>query len=353
VHVERDDRPALPVAPRLLSTRAALVLVMSSGCVLTASARADVAFVTRAPADAEVQRQLAGLIDVPVIERAQSEPRSLAAIMSDAQDWEEHYVAVIDRPGSSVHVLRPRDQTMAARLLDERVLSEAPYAVALAIAELLEWLGASAHTVDGQAPRADAAGTVAPREGEPVGPYAPSLVFGAGVELLASPAFDPDLTRLSLEAGIELGRAHSVWGLVALRGAALGSTGRTAPLSTASSAERVDYDSSSLTLHAALGFGAQEAALTLGVVVGASFAQVDALARDGTSLGSHAATSPTGGLALGLRYPVAWGFALSLEAQGQWLVRPTRYRIEGREVLEEGPLQVLTRFGLLWEGARP
>ena len=332
--------------------RTALIFLGLTSCLLAAQARADVAFVTRVPEDAEVRRQLTGLLDEPVTERAESEARALGAIMSEAKGWSERYVAVIDRQASTVHVLRPADQTMAARLLDDRVLGEAPYAVALAIAELLEWLGASAHKADRDT-RGDAALTGGPREGEPLPDGGPSLVFGAGVELVASPGFDPELTRLSLEAGIELGRARPLWGLLSLRGAALGAAGRTAPLATASSVERVDYESSSLTLHAAVGFGAQAAALTLGVVVGASFAQADALARDGDSLYSYSAVSPTGGVALGLRYPIAWGFALSLEAQGQWLVRPTRYRVEGREVLEEGPMQVLTRFGLLWEGARP
>jgi hypothetical protein len=332
--------------------RTTFILLVLTSCLLAAQARADVAFVTRVPEDAEVQRQLTGLLDEPVTERAESEARSLAAIMSDAKGgWSERYVAVIDRQASTVHVLRPQDQTMAARLLDERVLAEAPYAVALAIAELLEWLGAAAHSADRQT-RADASQAAVAREREPRPDGGPSLAFGAGVELVASPGYDPELTRLSLEAGIELGRTRPVWGLLSLRAAALGAARRTAPLATASSVERVDYDSSSLTLLAAVGFGAEAAALTLGAVVGASFARAGALARDGSSLGSHSAVSPTGGIALGLRYPIAWGFALSLEAQGQWLVRPTRYRIEGREVLEEGPIQVLTRFGLLWEGAR-
>lgn len=338
--------------------RAIPALVAWSLSLSAGAARADVAVIARAPEDGEVRRQLAGLLDEPVTERPEREPQSLPAIMREAAGWSEHYVVVVDRAGSSLHVLRPSDQTIASRLLEERVLAEAPYAVALATAELLEWLGVSARA---EAVDASGAGTAEPRatpaslDASDAGHEAPlrlDLALGAGLELSASPGFDPELTRLALEAGVELGRGRRpLWGWLSLRAAVLGPGWRAPLAGTAASVERVDYASSSLTLHAALGLGRSAAALTFGPVVGVSFVQVDALDRDGASLGEHTGVSVLAGLALGVRYPLAWGFGLSLGADGQWLVQPTRYRVEGREVLEEGPLQLATRFGVLWESA--
>jgi hypothetical protein len=315
------------------------------------SARADVAVIARGPEDSAVKAQLARLIDEPVTERAQAEPRALGEIMREAAAWPEQYVVVLDRQAQSVHVLRPSDRTMASRLIEEaEVLRSAHYAVALAAAELLEWLGVTARPAL-EAPQAGARSRPAHRPVEPLeAERGPGVAFGAGLELSASPGFDPELSRLALEAGVELGRGRApLWAWLSLRGSLLGAASRTPLDADATSAERVEYESTSLSLHGALGFGQRTAALTLGPVAGLALVHVAALDRRGDELGVYDVVSPFVGLALGLRYPVAWGFSLALSAEGQSLLKPNRYRVEGERVLEEGTLHVLTRLGLFWE----
>lgn len=339
---------AMSAKRRAVSSSLALVV-----CLAAPDARADVAVVLHAPEDAEVKRQLAGLIDEPVTERPEAQPRSLPEIVREAAaGWPERYVVVVDREGDSVHVLRPSDQTSVSRLLTDDVLLDSHYAVALATAELLEWLGATPRaraSVEPSPPPQVADASLEPEERVEQPPALLGFVAGASFELSASPGFDPSLSRIALEGGVELGRARfSPWGLLGVRLSALGSSDRTLAPETAEAPSRVDYESTDFALQAGLGIGAGPAVMVV-PVVGVSLAQVSVQDQAGRTLGQKDRVSGFLGLGLAVRYPIAWGLSLSLAAEGQWLPKPARYRVEGREALEEGPLRAQTRIGIAWE----
>jgi hypothetical protein len=341
------------LAPR--STPSVGALVAACCCLVSAAtARADVAILVRAPADADVARELAGMLDERVHVHEESAPRRVSEITRDAATWPERYVVVVDRESDSVHALRPSDQTIVSRVLPQSVLVDAHYAVALASAELLEWLGA--------APRAEVAvvqdgASIGVRETaeqrEPAkARSAIGFAAGAGIELSASPGYDPSLTRLAVEAGVELGRGRGpLWTWLGVRASLFGSASLGALPDTTADVRRVEYRGHDLALQGALGLGSDGAALGLGPVVGLSLIDVRASDRRGEVVGDHAQVSAFLGAGIWLRYPVAAGFGLALGAEAQWLVTPVRYRIEGIEVLEEGPFRAQTRIGLVWESS--
>jgi hypothetical protein len=340
------------LAPR--STPIVGALVLAVWC-LASTASADVAIVVHVPADADVARELAGMVDERVHVHEESAKRRVSEITRDAATWPERYVVVVDRESDSVHALRPSDQTIVSRVLPQSVLVDAHYAVALASAELLEWLGA--------APRAEVAvakdgAWIGVRDEadrrKPGGEARSAIGFaaGAGIELSASPGFDPSLTRLAVEAGVELGRNRAaVWTWLGARASLFGSTSLSALPDTTVDVQRVQYRGHDLALHGALGLGSDGAALGLGPVVGLSLVDVRASDRSGEALGEHAQVSAFLGAGIWLRYPLAAGFGLSLGAEAQWLLAPVRYRIEGIEVLEEGAFRAQTRIGLVWESS--
>lgn len=327
-------------------------LVIAVACLAGAApAHADVAILVRVPADAEVARELASLVDERVHVHEESGPRRVSEVTRDAATWPERYVVVVDRESDSVHALRPSDQTIVSRVLPQSVLLDAHYAVALASAELLEWLGAAPRAQVAVTPHdasVDARATAA--RAEPVEERsAIGFAAGAGIELSASPGYDPSLTRLAVEAGVELGRNRApVWTWLGVRASLFGSTALGALPDTTVGVRRVEYRGHDLALHGALGLGGEGAALGLGPVVGLSLVDVHASNRRGDDLGEHEQVSAFLGAGMWLRYPIAAGFGLSLGAEAQWLVTPVRYRIEGIEVLEEGTFRAQTRIGLVW-----
>jgi hypothetical protein len=359
---------AEPARTRRASTLHARLWLAAWCCSLgfACPAAAQVAVVSRVPADRAVLEQLAGMLDEPVHDRPEPVPRGLAAILGDAQHWPERYVVVIDRMEDSVHVLRPSDQTIVSRVLAAEVLADSHYAVALATAELLEWLGA--------APRAETAVDVehAPRAGPP--PAAPTaeargaestredleattpelgVALGVGLQLSASPGADISLARLAGDAELQLGRGlRSPWFALGLRVAAPASIERALdPAAGGAGVTQVEYASSELGLHAAIGMGTRGAALAVGPVAGLAFVDVTARGAGGAQIGVHHAKAGMLGAGVWLRYPLAWGLGLGLAAEAQWLLSPERYRVAGQRVLQDGALRLQTQLGLVWESA--
>jgi hypothetical protein len=329
---------------------------------LAAGASAQVAVVTRSAEDHEVATQLGRLIDVAVNEHAEPEARSVAGTLADAAAWPEPLVVVIDRPDDTVHVLRTRDHSAVSRVLDPGVMLDSQYAVALATAELLEWMGvlpaARGRPSGVQQPArpaapAAASTTAEPAAGEGGGSLALGWAAGADLELATSPGYDVSLVRPSIHAEAQLGRARApLWLELGGRLGAPASWDRKLDATLfETAAERVEYSDTQVALHAALGFGSGRATLLGELEGGVSFAQVEAEAAAGEEVGGHDGLSGWLGLGLGLRYPLASGLGLAAAVQGQWLTERARYRIEGSPVLEEGPIRVVTRLGLIWESA--
>jgi hypothetical protein len=226
--------------------------------------------------------------------------------------------------------------------------------VALATAELLEWLGAAPPARAPESAPPPASTPRAPPE-EPSPRPLPTLSWAAGadLELMSSPGYEVSLWRPSVSAELQLGRGHwPAWLALGVRGSAPASwQPQLAQGVVARGVREVDYSSADLALHAAVGLGNEPATLLVGLVGGLSWIDVEARARGGGVAGEHAEARGFLGLGLGLRYPIAWGLALGVGAELHWLPDRARYRVGGTQVLEEGPLRAQTRVGLLWESA--
>lgn len=348
-----------------------IAALLLAGCALSLCGRASaqVALVSQGPQDHAVLEQLTGMLDEPISERAQGDLHGLGAIMDAARgSWPSRYVVVIDRNADSVYALRPSDRTSVARVLSAELLADSPYAVALAIAELLEWLGATPRG----APQKEA-GVAHPQpqsqsqpsdDGERTPPAAepersPRPLFGfaasAGLELGASPSADLRLARLALGLEGQLGRgSRPLWLALAARFAAPASLERKLDLALRSeAADALEYHSSELALQLALGLGHGASALAFGPFVGLSPVTVTLYDARGQKAGTGDHDAWTGLLGVGvrLRYPLALGFAFDLGAEAELLLAPVRYRVTGRSVLEDGPLRAQTRLGIVWESA--
>ena len=352
---------------RLWIDRACALLL--AGWVIAAGtvASAQVALVSRGPEDRAVLEQLAGMLDEPLSERPETEIRALGAIMDEARaSWPERYVVVIDRESDSVHALRPSDRTLVSRVLSAELLGQSPYAVALAIAELLEWLGAAPRGASSAAtPSSSAAAVPEPPQStdtsgesanEEAGP-SPSpigLALSAGVELSGSPSADLSLMRLALGLEAQLNRGREpLWFALAARFAAPASLHRKLdpPLRTPA-LDAIEYESSELALQLALGLGQPASAIAFGPFFGLSPVHVAVLDDQGSAAAKPKETwAGFAGLGVRLRYPIAFGFAFDLSAEAELLFEPVRYRVGGRQVLDDGPMRAQTRLGVVWESA--
>ncbi len=320
------------------------------------TAAAQVAVVVRAPADGDVALQLRRLIDAPVEQHALSEASAgLIAILEQARTWSAAYVIVLDRVDGAAQVLRLADRTAASRVLSPDVMAESPYAVALAIAELLDWLGAvpPARAPDAAVspPASDAELEAEPKEA----PSPLSAVIGADFEITSSPdpgspGHDVSLLRPTLSGGLQWGRGlRSPWFGVGARLAAPASTERTLDRSIPDQVAAVRYASIDPSVTVALGLGSGEASLVGEFGVGLSIVAVEARDAAGATLTEDDAVAPWLGLGLSLRYPLLWGLSLAVGAEGQWLVERGRYQVDGTSVLEEGRVRLATRLGIRWE----
>ena len=346
-------------------TRAAgrLVAMSCAACALTSlgqagSAAAQVAVVTQTVEDREVAGQLGHLIDVPVRDHEATEPQSLSALMRAGAEFPEPFLVLIDRPNDSVHVLRTADATLVSRVLGANVMLDSQYAVALATAELLEWLGVlpAARGRPSEPSRATAESKAAAQRVEQRGENArPALGWAAGadLELATSPGFDVSLARPAIAAELQLGRGtRPVWLALGARLAAPASWDRTLePQRFTTGARRVEYSDVQTGLSGVVGFGAGRSTWFAQIEGGVTFAQVEAFADADRSLGAHDTASGYLSAGIGLRHRLASALALAATVAGQWRPERARYRVEGSKVLEEGPIRVATRIGLIWESA--
>jgi len=224
---------------------------------------------------------------------------------------------------------------------------------------LLEWLGVlpAARGRPGEAERSAPASPAAARPADsPVVEARPAIGWAAGadLELATNPGFDVSLIRPSIRAELQFGRGQApLWFELGARFGAPASWDRGLDAARFETAvERVEYSDAQAALHTALGFGAARATVLAELEGGLSFAQVVARTDAGGEVGRpHDGVSAWVGLGLGLRYPLASALSLAAAVQGQWLAERARYRIEGSPVLEEGPVRVTTRLGLIWESA--
>jgi hypothetical protein len=176
---------------------------------------------------------------------------------------------------------------------------------------------------------------------------------GADLELATSPGFDVSLARPSVSAELQVGRGRDpVWfGLGARVGAPASWDRGLEAERFATGAERVEYSDFQTGLHAAIGLGAGASTVFAQLEGGASFVRIEALSSSERQVGEHDGVSGYLGLGLGLRYRLASALGIAATVQGQWIAERARYRVEGAPVLEEGPVRVATRIGLIWESA--
>jgi hypothetical protein len=349
--------------PTLTAPRAALAIMLAWVAAAATSspasrARAQVVVVTSSTADQDVARQLGQLIDVPVLSRPAPEQRSRGQLLLEAASWPEPYVVIIDRQDDMVEVWRPRDHTALSRVLAADVMVDSQYAIALATAELLEWLGVlpaadgvpdqHAQKVMPPPPAQEAEVLAAPPDASALG-----WAAGADLELATNPGFDLSLVRPSLSVELQTGRARaSPWFALGARfGAPASWDRRLDGAALELGAERVEYADWQAALHAGIGVGAGRASLLAQLEGGLSLASVEAVTRSGERVGDYTGVSAWLGLGLGLRYPLASALSLAAAVQGQLRLAPARYRFDGVKLLEEGPIGVVTRLGLIWESA--
>jgi hypothetical protein len=321
-------------------------------------ADAQVALVIRAPADHEVAGKLQELIETGVDERAvQANEAGLGATMEQAASWSAAYAVTIDRPDSTVHVLRVADRTVASRVLPPALLADSPYAVALATAELLEWLGAvpparpiTDEVQAGAGPVRDRPASAAVADvPEPDRGYEPSITLGAAFEVTTSPGFDLSLLRPAIGVGLQWRRlGASPFFALGARFAAPAELERELE-GRVRGVTSIAYWSADPAVSAAIGFGSSSAALLAQLAFGLSITDVEARGERDAVLARSDAVTPWLGLGLFLRYPLISGFSLAVGAEGQWLTDLARYRVQRVSVLEEGRIRLATGLGLLWD----
>lgn len=324
-----------------------------------APAVAQVGVAIRDSVDREVALQLRQLIEVPVEEHAvRDDAAGLSAIQQQASEsWSAAYAVVIDRPNGAAHVLRLADRIAASRMLAPEMMDESPYAVALAIAELLEWLGAvpAARPLEpaAQAPPGERSAGVDTERERQEGAFGLTAVIGADFEITSSLGYgyDVSLVRPALGAGLQWGRGQSSpWFGVGARVAAPASTDQQLGVRAPGEIATVRYASLDPAVTASLGIGAAKASLVGELGLGLSISKVEGRGAAGARLAQSDAVAPWFGLGLSLRYPLVWGLSLSVGAEGQWLLHERRrYWVGGTSVLEEGWVRLATRLGVRWE----
>ena len=347
--------------PRSMASRAALAITLAwvTGAVISwpaSRAWAQVVVITSSAADQEVALQLGHLIEVPVLPRAAPQDRSRGQLLQDAASWPEPYVVMIDRQDDMVQVWRPRDHTAVSRVLAADVMVDSQYAVALATAELLEWLGVLPAAIGRPAQHAQQAGAPAQEDELTAAPNDASALgwaAAADLELATNPGFDLSLVRPSLSVELQLGRARTApWFALGARFGAPASWDRALDgAALERGAQRVEYSDMQTALHAGIGVGSARATVLGQLEGGLSLASVETLTRSGERVADYGGVSGWLGLGLGLRYPLASALCLAAAVQGQLRLAPARYRFDGVKVLEEGRIGVVTRLGLIWESA--
>jgi hypothetical protein len=304
----------------------------------SSAAAAEISLVRDSDADEEVASRLEQLIGQPV-ERVSRDSNALQGDRADSA------LVSIDREHSRVQVASIANPTGLSRELDAGVIAQSPYAVALAAAELLDWLDVLAE------PDATTAGGRAPQS---AGRSRRRLTFGLGFDFELQAQLERALAflrpALNLELAFDRGSRGFFWAAGARVSAPLG--------------RDVDFDASTRLENATLRAQAMDAAaqvvggyeigplaLTAHAAAGVAYLRVVARDSQQRSLGSSALFSPLIGVGLGVRLAVAYGFALAIRGEAQWAGPQTRYHIEGTEVLDSAAIRLGLLAGLMWESA--
>ncbi len=290
---------------------------------------AQVSFLRRGDADEEVALRLEQLIGEHV-ELVEAEARTAAF-----QGLEPVHAArvSIDRDDSTVQVISAKNPGGLSRELDAELMAESPYAVALAAAELLEWLDTSSGSSTSHAPRRRDA-----------------LGFGLGldVDFQHQLAGNFSFMRPALHAELAWGRHRpGLFWSAGLRVAA--PLGR--ELRPTAAGERLRANALDAAAQVVSGYTWGPLAITAHLALGVTHLWVEARAPDRSLLGRDARFAPLTAAGLGLRLSVAHGFAFALRGEAQWAGPRNRYRLAGTRALETGPFRLGLLAGLLWESA--
>jgi hypothetical protein len=304
----------------------------------SSAAAAEISFVRDSDSDEEVASRLEQLIGQPV-ERVSRDSDVLQGDDGDAA------VVSIDREHSRVQVASIGNPKGLSRELDSSVIAQSPYAVALAAAELLDWLDVLAE------PGATAGDG---RAQQKAGRSHRRLTFGLGFDFELQAQVDRELAflrpALNLELAFDRGSRGFFWTAGARVSAPLGRD-----VDIAASPELEDATLRAQAMDAAAqvvgGYAFGPLALTAHAAAGVAYLRVVARDAQQHSLGSSALFSPLVGAGLGVRLSVAYGFALAVRGEAQWAGPRTKYHIEGTQVLDSAPLRLGLLAGLLWESA--
>jgi hypothetical protein len=158
------------------------------------------------------------------------------------------------------------------------------------------------------------------------------------------------LARPALGAELQFARRRPWWFALGAR-AALPATHTKQLAAARAGVERVEYSSTDLALQLSAGHGVGGGALIGTVSGGLSLDAVEARSAAGKLAGDDDRVVGFVGLGLALRYPLAWGLAVSLGADAELALQHLRYRVGGEPVLEEGLVRVASHIGLAWESA--
>jgi hypothetical protein len=333
-------------------TSAALTVVALT--LFTATLRAQtVAIVTATPAAEEAARHLASQLEGGVTRRVSVHAEEPILLMNEARArWPEDLVVVLDADRAMVRVLRPWDGTVASRSLDPEA-AEAPYAMALAAAELLE--------IVENAPPADAASLPPRKASRPVErPLRASPAISVGALQSLSADGDIGLLQPTVGVDVQLSRQLSaLWYHIGLHAAGVLGQRRVEPLVLPGGPDEnayVVYNRDEVSLRAGPGhrYGNGSAAAWLGA--GLSRIHVTAFDQFGNEVESDARF--TGWLGLGgeLRYGFIDDLAMAFGGGLVWL--PSRSRFftspdgagDDTPAFEEGSVEVRACLAVVWEG---
>lgn len=291
---------------------------------------AEVSFVRDTAADEEVAARLEELIGQPVVR------------VSDASDVLERgdadsAVVSIDRDDSLVRVVSIANPEGLSRAFEPAVLADAPYAVALAAAELLDWLDVLAEAGANPPPALE------DRSGRRL-----TFGFGFDFELQVQLARELAFARPAFHAELAFDRgSRGFFWAAGLR--------VSAPLASDVEAALQDVSLRAQAMDAAAQFvaGYELGVLAFTAHVAAGLAYLRVAARDARArpLGADAAFSPLVGAGLGMRLAVAYGFAVAVRGEAQWAGPQTRFRVGGDTVLDSSAIRFGFLAGVLWESA--
>jgi hypothetical protein len=312
-----------------------LGLVCLALCCWAPVAAAQISFVHRTDADDEIASRLQELIG----QRVQVVAPEFAVLAKRESADSSAAIVSIDREDSVVRVVSNANPEGFSRAFDEDVMEESPYAVALAAAELLDWLDVISRD-GGTAPG------FAARSG------APSFALGLDLEVQSQLASDLTFARPALAGELAWGRGTP--GLFWTAGARVSAplARELQPSATGSAADaRLRAQAMDAALQIVGGYSFGRLGLTAHLAAGVAYLRVSARDADRRELGSDTQFSPLCAAGLGARFSVALGFALGLRGEAQWAGPRSIYRVGGEPVLDRGAFRVGLLAGILWETA--